>query len=137
MITAGFEHVTPTQNVWQIVEWRSADQITWNYMGPVLSTRSMPAGAQGSVYSPAIRSFAPGLWRMLFTADNRGSGQPLQSGIWSAVSTDREAWQVEGQVLGAPGTVLDYVTLDGDLAVFVRQDAGGPLALASATVLMP
>jgi hypothetical protein len=135
-IAGTFEHVSPPEtNKWQITEWRSSDQINWTYVGTVLTTRDMPAGWQGSVYSPTIRPIAQGLWRMLFTADGRGT-PGSRSAIWSAVSTDRTHWQLEGEVLGASATNLFYSALLGDLVVFIRSDGGGQ-RLSIATVLMP
>jgi hypothetical protein len=87
------------------------------------------------VYSPTIRPIAQGLWRMLFTADGRGT-PGSRSAIWSAVSTDRTHWQLEGEVLGASATNLFYSALLGDLVVFIRSDGGGQ-RLSIATVLMP
>jgi len=137
MIVASFEHITPPEiNKWQITEWRSPDQLSWTYIGTVLTTRDMPAGWQGSVYSPAIREIAPGLWRMLFTADGRGTPNS-RSAIWSAVSTDRLNWQVEGEIIGAAGSNIYYSAFFGDEVLFVRSDGDGPLVLAIAHVRMP
>jgi hypothetical protein len=137
MIVGTFAHVSPPEvNKWQITEWRSVDQLQWTYVGAVLTTLDMPEGWQGSVYSPAIRQVAPGLWRMLFTADGRGT-PGSRSGIWSAVSTDREHWQIEGEVLGGPTSNLYYCAVVGDQIVFVRRDDGGPLQLSNATLTMP
>ena len=136
MIVGTFEHITPPATAtWQITEWRSSDQLQWTYIGPVLTTRDMPVGWQGSVYSPTIRQVGPGLWRMLFTADGRGT-VGSRSGIWSAVSTDREHWQVETQVLGAGFSNLYYCAVVGDEVIFIRRDDGGPYTLAIATVTM-
>ncbi|HXI64395.1 MAG TPA: hypothetical protein VNH14_07820 [Gemmatimonadales bacterium] len=136
MIVGTQEHVQPPNNTWQIAEWTSPDQLSWTYQGTVLTTRQMPASGQGAVYSPSIRQLAPGLWRMLFTADNRGTPGSV-SQVWSAVSTDLENWQVEGPALGAPGTNLYYASLVDDRLVFIRQDGSGSLSIATATVAMP
>jgi len=137
MIIGSFAHVSPPEtNTWQITEWRSLDQLEWSYVGPVLTTLDMPQGWQGSVYSPAIRQIGPGLWRMVFTADGRGT-PGSRSGIWSAVSTDMEHWQLEGQVLGGPSSNLYYSAIAGDQIVFVRHDDGGPLQLSHAVLTMP
>jgi hypothetical protein len=135
MIASTFEHVSPAENKWQITEWRSNDQLQWNYVGTVLTTRDMPAGWQGSVYSPSIRQVAPGLWRMLFTARGDG-GSGSRSAIWSAVSTDRAHWQVEGEVLGAPGANLYYSAMVDDQVLTIRQDPSG-MRLVMAMVTMP
>jgi len=136
MITASCEHVANPENKWQITEWRSMDQLQWAYIGTVLTTRDMPAGWQGSVYSPAITELKPGLWRMFFTADGRNTANN-RSAVWSAVSTDREHWQIEGEVAGDTSTNLYYsVLLNGHL-VFVRRDTGGLVHLAVAPMAMP
>ncbi len=137
MIVGSYEHVLPSTDTWQIAEWRSSDQLTWSYVRTVLTTRDMPPEAQGSVYSPAIGQIAPGLWRMTFTADNRGSGQPFQSALWSAVSVDEVHWQLEGKLMGGSGTNLFYSALAGDRLVFIRQDPGQPFRVGIATLVMP
>jgi len=137
VIAGTFEQVSPPEsNKWQITEWRSSDQLQWNYVGPVLTTRDMPLGWQGSVYSPTIRQIAPGLWRMLFTADGRGSAGS-RSAIWSAVSTDLEHWQLEGEILGAQSSNLYYAAAVDDQVIFVRQDDGSTPQLGVATITMP
>jgi hypothetical protein len=136
MIVGTQEHTQPPANVWQIALWTSPDQLNWTYSGTVLTTRQMPPQGQGAVGVPTIRQIAPSLWRMIFVADDRGAPTSY-SAIWSAVSVDLVNWQIEGQLLGAPGTNLYYPSLvDGHL-IFVRQDVGGPMAIATATVSMP
>jgi hypothetical protein len=133
LIAGTFERVTPPPvNQWAITEWRSVDQLHWDYVGPILTVRDMPAGWQGSVYSPTIREFAPGLWRMIFTADGRGT-PGSRSALWTAVSTDREHWQIEGELLGAVGANLYYSAMAGDKVVFVLNGVG----ISVATVSMP
>lgn len=136
MLVGGYEQIQPFEDRFQVVEWRSPDQLNWTYVGPVLTTRDMPPEAQGTIYSPTIREFAPGMWRMLFSGDDR-----FKSGwrgrIWSAVSTDKHAWQVEGEVMGSPETRLWYASLVDDLLVLIRQDIGEQRRLATATVVMP
>lgn len=136
MIVSTYEHVLPRIDKWQITEWRSPDQLQWSYVGVVLHTDNMPPEGQSSVYSPTIREFAPGLWRMIFTADNRGKPQG-RSALWSAVSTDKTRWQVEGELVGVVGTNLYYSALVGGKVVFIRQDAGAPPQLGVATITMP
>lgn len=138
MIMGGIVPVMPTQyNVYEILEWRSPDQITWTYVGKALSLAQMPEGANGTVYSPTVREFAPGLYRMIFTADNRDDPDENRSALWSAVSTDRTHWQVERELLGDPGMNLYYSTLVDELLVTVRVDVAGAPVLARATVHMP
>jgi hypothetical protein len=137
MIVSTFEHITPpASSKWEITEWRSPDQMQWQYIGTVLTTRDMPSGWQGSVYSPSLREIAPGLWRMVFTADGRGI-PGSRSAIWSAVSTDLASWQIEGELLGAPGSNLYYSAFLDDRVVFVRRDGNGAARLASARLMMP
>ncbi len=135
MIVAAHEPTHPPQGKWQILEWRSPDQIEWHYHGPVLTTRDLPPEAQGGVYSPTLRRIAPNLWRMVFAAYNRehpdGRGR-----VWSAVSTDLATWQDEGELLGAPGVDIYYAAWVDDHVVFVRVE-GGVFRLASAVVRMP
>jgi hypothetical protein len=136
MIVSTYEHITPAENKFQITEWKSPDQLNWTYAGPLFTTRQMPPEGQRSVYSPTIRKFAPGLWRMVFTADNRD--QPGgASYLWSAVSTDEQTWQLEGQLIGSAGSNFLYCSLVDDRLVFMRQDGTLPRRLAIATVLMP
>ncbi len=73
---------------------------------------------------------------MIFTGDNRWSPDG-RSRLWSAVSTDKVHWQVEGELMGAPGTNLYYAALAEDRLVFIRQDTAQPLRLGIATVQMP
>jgi hypothetical protein len=136
MVAATYEHLTPFENKWQITEWLSPDQLTWTYAGPLLTTRDMPPEGESSIYSPTIREIAPGLWRMVFSADNRDQTGGRHR-IWSAVSTDRTHWQLEDELLGAVGSNLYYSSMVDDWIVFMRQDGAGPLALAIATVVMP
>ena len=73
---------------------------------------------------------------MIFTGDD--FDQPGgRSRLFSAVSTDREHWQLEGELLGAPGTSLYYSSLVDDHLVFVRRDDGQSNRLAAALVTMP
>lgn len=139
MLQGGMEPKVPGDLVFNITEWRSRDQLHWSYAGTVLTPRGMPPGGGGAVYSPALREFAPGLHRMIFTADDRGA-PGARSRLWSAVSRDLRAWQVEGELLGAPGSDLWYSALVGERLVFIRRDrdADGPgHRLAVATVQMP
>jgi hypothetical protein len=137
VLAGTFEHKMPADSTrWQIAEWRSWDQLQWTYVGTAITTLDMPSGWQGSVYSPTIREVAPGLWRMLFTANDR-SIPGGRDAIWSAVSTDRSHWQVEGELLGAPSSSLYYAAMVDDQVVFIRQDHGGPMQLSIAHVIMP
>ena len=136
MLVGGYRHIQDYEDKFHIVEWRSTDQLTWTYVGPVFTTDDLPAAGQRSVYSPTVREFAPGLWRMIMTADNLRDPDG-RSRIWSAVSTDEVHWQLEGELMGAVGTNLYYSSLVDDLLVFVRLDAGLPRRLASVRVDMP
>jgi hypothetical protein len=137
MIVGGFERITPGEFRFQIVEWRSPDQLRWEYAGPVLTSRDMPPEANASVYSPTLREFAPGMFRMVFTGDNRND-PGARSRLWTAVSLDRQRWQVEGELLGAETTDLYYAALLDERLFFIRRDrADGRFRLAAATVRMP
>jgi hypothetical protein len=135
MLTGGYEHLQPYVDKFQIVEWRSPDQLNWRYVGSLLTTRNMPPEADASIYSPTIREFAPGLFRMIFAGDNRHDPGG-RSRLWTAISTDRSHWKFEGELMGAAGTDLFYATLVDEHLVFVRKDAGGHPMLATATVIM-
>ena len=132
MIVGSFEHVNPPPvNQWQITEWQSINQVDWSYVGTALTTRDMPIGAQGSVYSPSIVEVVPGLWRMFFTADDRPK-TGSRSTIWSAVSTDRRQWVLEnGPIASAANSDLFYATVLGNHLYFIRRDIGGGARLAS------
>jgi hypothetical protein len=136
MLVGGYRHLETAEDKFHIIEWRSTDQLTWTYVGPVLTTDDLPPTGQRSVYSPTIREFSPGLWRMIMTADNL-SDPGGRSRLWSAVSTDKTHWVLEGELIGAEGTNLYYSTLVDDLLVFLRADVGQPRRLASVTVAMP
>jgi hypothetical protein len=140
MLMGAYEHLTPAEEKFQIMEWDSPDQINWTYGHTVLSTRQMPAQGQGTIYSPTIKQVAPGLWRMIFAGDDRSGNQMIapRSWLWSAVSTDKENWQLEGKLMGSDVTSLMYANLAGDRLVFIRQDDNTSSArLAIATVTMP
>jgi hypothetical protein len=136
MLVGGYRHIEAPEDKFHIVEWRSLDQLTWQYVDEVFTTDDLPAEGQRSVYSPTIREFAPGLWRMIVTADNLNVPGG-RSRIWSAVSNDKTHWQLEGELMGAPGSDLYYSTLVDEHLVFIRKDAGLPRRLATATVEMP
>jgi hypothetical protein len=137
MLLGAYEHLNPYEDKFQIIEWDSPDQLNWTYQGPVLTTRQLPVAGQGSVYSPTIKQVAPGLWRMIFTADSRPQ-VGWRSTLWSALSTDLQTWQVEGQLLGSNATSLYYSALVGDRLVFIRHDDGDwRNYIGIATVSMP
>ena len=139
MLVGGYEHLTPYDDKFQIIEWRSSNQIDWTYVGPVLTTRQMPPGGQSTIYSPSVREFAPGLYRMVFAGDNRGA--PGSRGrIWTAVSTDRLHWQFEGELLGDASVSYYYASLVDDRLITIMLPIGAPLPqghLATVTVVMP
>ena len=137
MIVSTYEPLTPPEDKFQITEWRSADQLNWNYLRSLVTTRQLPPEGQRSAYSPTIRVVVPGLWRMIFTADDRN--QPGgRSRLWSAVSVDQVHWQIEGEILGEPGLEYFYSTLVGDRLFTLRLPLGGFAAtLVGVTVQMP
>jgi hypothetical protein len=127
MTVGGYEPVSPIEDKFQIVEWRSSDQLHWTYSRSVITTHQLPPEGQRSAYSPTITQIAPGLWRMFFTADDRD--QPNgRSRIWSAVSVDRLSWQIEGQILGAPGVEYLYSTVLDNHLYSVQSSQGSYIA---------
>jgi hypothetical protein len=136
MIASTYEPVAGSDQKWQITEWRSWDQLSWTYVRTVFSTRQLPPEGQRSVYSPTIREIAPGLWRMIVTADNLNIPGG-RSRLWSAVSTDEDTWQFEGELLGEVGGDYLYSSLLDDQLVFLHQTAGLPRVVGIATVQMP
>jgi hypothetical protein len=136
MLAGTYEHLTPPEVKFQITEWRSVDQINWTYVGPILTTRQLPPEGQRSIYSPTVRAIAPGLWRMVFTADNLNVPGG-RSRLWSAVSTDKTHWQVEGELISASGYDFSYSTWLGDQLIFLAQPSGQSRRLARAAISMP
>jgi hypothetical protein len=136
MLVGGYQRVPSPPSRFEIVEYRSADQLTWTYQGVRLTTSEMPATAQRSIYSPSIVEIAPGIWRMFLTGDdlNVPGGR---SRLFTAVSLDRDHWQFESELLGAPGTDLYYTGLAHGRLYFLRQDAGQLRRLAAVTLTMP
>lgn len=123
MTVGTYEPLTPPEDRFQITEWRSADQLSWTYVRSLVTTRQLPLEGQRSAYSPTLAEIAPGLWRMIFTADDRNQPDG-RSRVWSAVSSDRVTWQLEGQILGAPGVEYFYSALVGD-RLYTLQAAQG------------
>jgi hypothetical protein len=136
MIVGGYQRIANPPDRFEIVEYRSSDQLSWTYRGAVLTTTEMPAGAQRTIYSPSIVEFVPGLWRMFLTGDDLDLPAG-RSRIFSAVSRDRTHWEFEAELLGAPGTDLYYTALVGNRLYFLREDAGQLRRLAAVTLTMP
>jgi hypothetical protein len=140
IITASFEHelFPAPDSHWQISQWFSEDQVTWSYGRMILETAQLPPEAQGSVYSPAVAEIAPGLFRMFFTGDNRRLSSNPQSAMWSAVSTDKQSWQIEGRLVGAPGIDVYYAAvMDNKLYFLTNLTGGWSPELRVATVSTP
>ena len=136
MLVGGYEHASPRENRFQIIEWTSQNQLDWTYVGPVLTTRQVGPGANRSIYSPSVVILAPGLYRMFFTGDNlKDPGG--RSRIYTAVSLDYREWQVEGVLVGDARTDYYYSTVDRDLLVFIRDPLAQPRMLGSVRVQMP
>jgi hypothetical protein len=136
LIVGTEDHLQPPIDQWQVGEWRSTDQVNWSYAGVVLSTAQMPPEGAGHVYSPTIQQIAPGLWRMVFTGDNRPT-PGHRSKLWSAVSSDRIRWQIEGVLMGSDNSNLYYSSLVNGRLIYLRRDDGGSVQLATATITMP
>ena len=139
MTVGTYEPLTPPEDKFQVTEWHSADQLNWTYVRSLVTTAQLPPEGQRSAYSPTLSEVAPGLWRMFFTADNLNESGG-RSRLWSAVSTDRVHWSVEGEILGEPGINYLYCALVGE-RLFTLQAPQGPLVnsttLASVTIQMP
>lgn len=123
MLVGSYEHITPAEDRFQITQWTSADQVTWTYGGPVLTTRQVGPGARRSVYSPSVTDIAPGLKRMFFTGDDLDAPGGA-SRIYSAVSVDGVQWEVEGIVLEGGRVDYFYSTMTDGLLVFIRSVSG-------------
>lgn len=136
MLIGAYEHLVPRENRFQIVEWTSPDQVAWSYVAPVLTTRQVGPAANRSVYSPSIHELAPGLLRMYFTGDDLNSRNG-RSRIYTAVSTDGVAWQIEGPLLDSPTTDFYYSSFASGLLAFIRSTGGGPRSLGLVRVLSP
>lgn len=136
MVVGGYEPVPGAAAKFQVLEYRSTDQLLWTYRAALFTTSQMPPNAQRSVYSPTLTEFAPGLWRMFVTADDLHLPGG-RSRIYTAVSTDRTTWQFETQLIGGPGTNIYYSALVNDRLYFIRQDDGQLRRLAAVTVTMP
>ena len=131
MLTGGYEPLDPREERFQIVEWRSPDQKNWTYRGASLTHRQLPDATMRFVYAPNVREIAPGLYRMLFAATG-STGR-----LYSAVSTDREQWQIEGELMPTSEYDMRYVTLLNDTIVFIRHGGGRWYEVVRATVQMP
>jgi hypothetical protein len=136
MIVGGYENRQPPADTFQIVQWRSIDQLNWTYERTLFTTAQVPPEGRRSVYSPTIKEIAPGLWRMIFTADNHGHPGG-RSRLWTALSTDEVNWQFEGELIGAVDNSFYYSTLVDDRLVFLRREGAGPFRISIATVSMP
>lgn len=135
MIVSAYDRVLPRVDEWAITRWDSPDQLHWTYRGPLITTASLPSGGQRSVGSPTVQQVVPGLYRMVFAADDThlpgGRGR-----LYSAVSTDLDHWVFEGELMGDPSSSLLYCTMVKDLLVFLRQDEGDARRLAGVRVIM-
>ena len=136
MVVGGYEPIANAPDRFEIVEYRSVDQLTWTYQGVRLAAAQMPASAQRTIYSPSIVQITPGLWRMFVSGDdlNLPGGR---SRIFTAVSQDRSRWQFEAELVSAPGIDFYYTAVVGDRLYFLRQDAGQLRRLAAITLVMP
>lgn len=136
MIVGGYQRIPNPPNRFEIVEYRSTDQLTWTYVGAILTTAEAPATARRSVYSPGIVELRPGIWRMFFSGDDNDLPGG-RSRIFSAVSLDRTHWRTEGELVGAPGIDFFYSVLVQDRLYFLRQAGSELRHLAVVTLTMP
>lgn len=134
MITGGYENLHTQVNTFQLVEWRSADQITWRYRGAVLITYQVGPAASRSIYSPSIQEVVPGLYRMYFTGGNE-QYPGGRSRIYTAVSVDRTNWQSEGVLVSQSNTDFFYSSFVDGILVFIRQPVGAVRSLGTVPIL--
>src|SRR5437879_9487360 len=95
MVMGAYEPSPSTVNAWQITEWRSTDQLSWQFVRTLVSSTTMPIEGRCAVYAPSIRQIGPSMWRLVFAA-HRMCGSPQYAAIYSAVSSDLVHWQFEG-----------------------------------------
>jgi hypothetical protein len=97
----------------EIVEWRSRDQLTWRFRRAVFTLADLRLSPGRTLYSPTVREFAPGLYRMVFAEDG---SLDLASGtrLYTALSADGEHWQFEGTLLDNPTIAVFYASLVGE-----------------------
>jgi hypothetical protein len=133
MIVGAYEHLSPAENRFQIVQWSSPDQQAWTYQFPVLTTRDVGPLADRSIYSPSIQRLAPGLYRMFFAGDNLKSPGG-QSRIYTAVSTDLVSWQLEGVLLENAQIDFSYSSYADGLLAYIKTASGGARSLGLAHV---
>jgi hypothetical protein len=121
----------------EIVEWRSTDQLTWSYHAALLTRADLGLPPGRSLYSPTIREFAPGLYRMVF-AEDIDPDSPTR--LYTAVSADGEHWRFEGTLLDASAVPVFYASLVGERLYTVTAPVGAPdidRYLSAFTVRMP
>ena len=107
----------------EIVEWRSTDQLSWRYRAALLTRADLGLPSGRSLYSPTIREFAPGLYRMVF-AEDVDPDSPTR--LYSAVSADGEHWRFEGTLLDASAVPVFYASLVGERLYTVTAPVGAP-----------
>ncbi len=139
LLMGAYEPSPSTTNTFSITEWHSTDQVSWSFVGSLVSAPDVPLSGIRVVYAPTVRQIGPSLWRMAFTADNFSGGafSGGQSSIWSAVSTDFQHWQIEGVLVSVAGGNVMYSTLARDHIYFIRRGPDGINHLATAVVQMP
>jgi hypothetical protein len=123
----------------EIVEWRSRDQLTWQYHSAPFTLAGLQLPPGRSLYSPTVREFAPGLFRMVFAEDGSfdlSTGTRLRT----ALSADGEHWQLEGTLLDDPAIPVFYASLVGDRLYTLSAPRGTVNAhnyLSAFTLRMP
>lgn len=121
----------------EIVEWRSTDQLTWRYHGALLTRADLGLPPGHSLYSPTIREFAPGLYRMVF-AEDVDPVSPTR--LYTAVSVDGEHWRFEGTLLDYSAVPVFYASLVGERLYTITAPTGVPDVdryLSAFTLRMP
>jgi hypothetical protein len=103
-------------NDFEIVEWRSPDQVRWHYHGAVFTLADLQRPHGRTLYSPTVREFAPALYRMVFAEDGSydlATGTRLYTAV-SVGNPDGEHWQFEGTLLDDPAIRVFYASVVGD-----------------------
>jgi hypothetical protein len=129
--------IAPSWDGFEIVEWRSTDQLSWRYQGAPLTRADVGVPPGHSLYSPTVREFAPGLYRMVF-AEDVDPDSPTR--LYTAVSADGEHWRFEGTLLDSSAVRVFYTSLVGDRVYTVSAPPGAADVdryLSAFTVRMP
>jgi len=129
LLMGAYEPAPSSVNAWEITEWRSNDQHSWQFVRTIVSSTTMPPEARCAVYAPSLRQIGSSMWRMVF-AGHSMCGTLQSEAIYSAISSDLVNWQFEGRLMGGDVNKLSYGAMANDFLYFIRQDNDGPPRLA-------